>query len=186
MFAAPDAARCMAELAMASFGRIDAVIHNAGIIEACGVAELAEADLTRIFEVNTLSAFRLTQQVLPIMRDQNYGRIVFTTSTAALYGNAGLAAYAMAKAALIGLMHSVADEQAPYGIRRERLLPDRDHPHDRSLRSRRRPARPSPPGAPLRPSLGSQVKRATTLAKSSWPAAASFAAPIHCRTRAST
>ena len=114
--AAPDAARSIAELAMARFGRIDAVIHNAGIIEACDVAELAEADLTRVFEVNALSAFRLTQQVLPIMRDQHYGRLVFTTSTAALYGNAGLAAYAMAKAALVGLMRSVADEEAPYGI----------------------------------------------------------------------
>jgi NAD(P)-dependent dehydrogenase (short-subunit alcohol dehydrogenase family) len=120
---APGATSAIVELALASFGRLDALIHNAGLIEACAVADLKEADLARVYEVNTLSAFRLTQAALPVMRTQHYGRIVFTTSTAGLYGNEGLAAYSMAKAALLGLMWALAKEEAAHGILVNTLCP---------------------------------------------------------------
>ncbi len=120
---APGAADAIVDLALDRFGRIDAVVHNAGIIKSHPVAELSDADLARVYEINALSAFRLTRQVLPTMRRQGSGRLVFTTSTAALYGNAGLAAYSMAKAALLGLMRAVAVEEAGNGIRSNAVCP---------------------------------------------------------------
>jgi NAD(P)-dependent dehydrogenase (short-subunit alcohol dehydrogenase family) len=113
---APGAADAIVAQALTTYGRLDVLVHNAGLIESCPVSELTEADLRRLYEVNTLSAFRLARAVLPVMRQQRYGRIVFATSTAGLYGNAGLAAYGMAKAALLGLMHALADEEADHGI----------------------------------------------------------------------
>lgn len=121
--AAPGAAAAIVERALAAFGRLDVLIHNAGVIESRPVAELGEADFQRVFEANTLSALRLTQAALPVMRRQRYGRIVFTTSTAGLYGNAGLAAYGMAKAALLGLMRAVAAEEAEHGILANAICP---------------------------------------------------------------
>lgn len=102
--------------ALDAFGRLDAVVLNAGIIESRSVAESTEADLARVYEVNTLAAFRLTRAVLPILRRQGSGRLVYTTSTAGLYGGESLAAYSMAKGALLGLMRAVAAEEARHGI----------------------------------------------------------------------
>jgi NAD(P)-dependent dehydrogenase (short-subunit alcohol dehydrogenase family) len=121
--ASPEAARAIVELALERFGRIDAVVHNAGVIESRPVAELSEAELARVYAINALSAYRLTREVLPAMRRQRGGRLVFTTSTAALYGNAGLAAYSMAKAAVIGLMRAVAAEEAAHGILANAVCP---------------------------------------------------------------
>jgi NAD(P)-dependent dehydrogenase (short-subunit alcohol dehydrogenase family) len=120
---APEAASALVERALASYGRLDIVIHNAGAIEIRSVAELGDAEFQRVFETNTLSALRLTREALPAMRRQRYGRIVFTTSTAGLYGNAGLAAYAMAKGALLGLMRAVAAEEGAHGILSNAICP---------------------------------------------------------------
>ncbi|MFO0690594.1 MAG: SDR family NAD(P)-dependent oxidoreductase [Myxococcota bacterium] len=113
---APQAAERLVACALDAFGRLDAVVLNAGIIESRTVAESTEADLARLYEVNTLSAFRLTRAALPVMRRQGAGRLVYTTSTAGLYGGEGLAAYAMAKGALLGLMRAVAAEEAAHGV----------------------------------------------------------------------
>src|SRR5262249_32465327 len=119
---AAGAATSLVEAALA-WGRLDVLIHNAGVIESRPVADLDEDDFARVFQTNTLSALRLTRAVLPVMRRQGYGRIVFTTSTAGLYGNAGLAAYAMAKGALLGLLRAVAAEEAAHGIRANAICP---------------------------------------------------------------
>jgi len=113
---AADAAVALIGLALDRYGRLDALVHNAGAIESRPVVDSTEADLARIYDVNTLSAFRLTRAVLPIMRRQGSGRIVYTTSTAGLYGGEGLAAYSMAKGALLGLMRAVAAETRAEGL----------------------------------------------------------------------
>ena len=119
----PAAAAALVERALATWGRLDVLVHNAGVIESGPAAELAEADFERVFATNALSALRLARAALPAMRRQRHGRIVFTTSTAGLYGNAGLAAYAMAKGALLGLMRAVAAEEAAHGIRANAICP---------------------------------------------------------------
>lgn len=119
----PEAAASIVGRALEAYGRLDVVIHNAGVIESRPVAELGEAEFQRVFETHTLSALRLTQEALPAMRRQRYGRLVFTTSTAGLYGNHGLAAYAMAKGALLGLMRAVAAEEGPHGILANAICP---------------------------------------------------------------
>jgi NAD(P)-dependent dehydrogenase (short-subunit alcohol dehydrogenase family) len=120
---APEAAAAIVERALVAWGRLDVLVHNAGLIESRPVAELDDADFERVFATHALSALRLTRAALPAMRRQGYGRIVYTTSTAGLYGNAGLAAYAMAKAALLGLMRAVAAEEAVHGIRAHAICP---------------------------------------------------------------
>ena len=118
-----DAAEAIVGRALDTWGRLDILIHNAGVIESRPVAELDDADFERVFATNALSALRLTRAALPAMRRQRYGRIVYTTSTAGLYGNPGLAAYAMAKAALLGLMRAVVAEEAEHGIRANAICP---------------------------------------------------------------
>ena len=119
----PEASAALVEAALGAWGRLDVLIHNAGVIESRPVADLDEEDFDRVFDTNTRSALRLTRAALPVMRSQRYGRIVFTTSTAGLYGNAGLAAYAMAKGALLGLLRAVAAEEAAHGIRANAVCP---------------------------------------------------------------
>ncbi|MBY0399585.1 SDR family oxidoreductase, partial [Myxococcota bacterium] len=119
----PGAAERLVEAALDGFGRLDAVVLNAGVIESRTVAESSEADLARIYDVNTLAAFRLTRAALPSLRRAGAGRLVYTTSTAGLYGGEGLAAYSMAKGALLGLMRAVAAEEARFGIRANAVCP---------------------------------------------------------------
>ena len=120
---AAEAATALVDCALGAWGRLDALVHNAGQIEIRPVAELGEEEFARVFETHALSALRLTRAALPAMRRQRHGRIVFTTSTAGLWGNAGLAAYAMAKGALLGLMRAVSAEEAPHGIRANAICP---------------------------------------------------------------
>lgn len=118
-----DTASSLVAAALARFGRLDAVVLNAGVIESQPVAELDESDLVRLFEVNTLSTFRLTRAALSPLRRHGVGRLVYTTSTAGLYGGEGLAAYGMAKGALLALMRAVAAEERSHGVLANAVCP---------------------------------------------------------------
>lgn len=120
---APQAAERLVACALDAFGRLDALVLNAGIIESRSVADSTEDDLARLYEVNTLAAFRLTRAALPVLRSRGAGRLVFTTSTAGLYGGEGLSAYSMAKGALLGLMRAVAAEEGARGILANAVCP---------------------------------------------------------------
>lgn len=121
--AEPGSADAIVARALETYGRLDALVLNAGVLESRPVSLLEEAELMRLFAINTLSAFRLTRTALPSLRRSGSGRIVYTTSTAALYGGEGLAAYAMAKGALLGLMRAVAAEEAPFGVGANAICP---------------------------------------------------------------
>ncbi|MEZ4331675.1 MAG: SDR family NAD(P)-dependent oxidoreductase [Myxococcota bacterium] len=119
----PGTARRLVEAALAQWGRLDAVVMNAGRIASRAVAELEESELERLYVVNALSAFRLTRAALPALRRAGAGRLVYTTSTAGLFGGAGLAAYGMAKAALLALMRAVAEEEHGHGVLANAICP---------------------------------------------------------------
>jgi NAD(P)-dependent dehydrogenase (short-subunit alcohol dehydrogenase family) len=119
----PGSAPALVALALSAFGRLDAVVANAGLIESRSVAELEEEDIARLYETNALSAFRLTRAALPALRAHGTGRLVYTTSTAGLYGGPGLAAYGMAKAAVVALMRSVAAEERARGVLANAICP---------------------------------------------------------------
>lgn len=106
----------IAAAALNAFGRIDALINNAGNLRNAAFADLAEEDRNALWAVHLAGPFNVSQPVFRQMAKQGYGRIVLTSSAAGLFGNPDQTAYAAAKAAAIGLMNVIAIEGAPHGI----------------------------------------------------------------------
>jgi NAD(P)-dependent dehydrogenase (short-subunit alcohol dehydrogenase family) len=104
------------EQAKARFGRIDILINNAGINRDAMAHRLTEENWDAVLDVNLKGSFLCAQAVMPVMREQNDGRIVNTASIAAL-GNIGQSNYAASKAGLIGLTRTLALEWSRYNIR---------------------------------------------------------------------
>jgi 3-hydroxyacyl-CoA dehydrogenase/3a,7a,12a-trihydroxy-5b-cholest-24-enoyl-CoA hydratase len=96
--------------AMDAFGRIDVLVNNAGILRDVSFAKMTEQDWNLIDKVHVYGAFKCSHAAWPIMRDQKFGRILFTSSAAGIYGNFGQANYSMAKLGLVGLMQTLAIE----------------------------------------------------------------------------
>ena len=106
------------------FGRIDVVVNNAGI----NPARIGPADMTldywrKLFAVNVEGPLRMSQCVLPTMREQGGGSIVNIATMAAYSGGASICAYGASKAALVNLTKSQAQEWAPWKIRVNVLAP---------------------------------------------------------------
>jgi NAD(P)-dependent dehydrogenase (short-subunit alcohol dehydrogenase family) len=112
-----EGARGAVQAALQGFGRLDALVHNAGF--TLGASDF-EADtlerLERQLSINTRAAFVLAREAWPLMKTEGYGRIVLTASTA-LYGLPGSAPYSTAKASYIGLTRTLAAEGAAHGIK---------------------------------------------------------------------
>ena len=97
----------MIQAAVAAFGRVDIVVNNAGILRDKSIAKMTEEEWTRVLSVHLNGSYYVTRAALPVMRQNTYGRIVFTTSAAGLYGNFGQANYSAAKLGIVGLMNTV-------------------------------------------------------------------------------
>ncbi|MFL5357382.1 SDR family NAD(P)-dependent oxidoreductase [Archangium sp.] len=98
------------QTALDTWKRLDIVINNAGILRDTSFQKMTEQDWELIYRVHLLGAFRVTQAAWPHLRDQNYGRILFTASAAGIYGNFGQANYSMAKLGLVGFANTLAIE----------------------------------------------------------------------------
>ncbi|OJT25846.1 hypothetical protein BO221_08350 [Archangium sp. Cb G35] len=98
------------QTALDTWKRVDIVINNAGILRDTSFQKMTEQDWELIYRVHVLGAFRVTQAVWPHLRDQGYGRILFTASAAGIYGNFGQANYSMAKLGLVGFANTLAIE----------------------------------------------------------------------------
>jgi len=117
------------EAALTSFGRIDVLINNAGLLVNGAVLECSDEDWDQTMEVNLSAAFRLTRAVLPTMLAQGAGSIVNVASDWALMGAKGSVAYCVSKAALAQLTRCVALDYAMAGIRANAVCPtDTDTP----------------------------------------------------------
>jgi 3-hydroxyacyl-CoA dehydrogenase/3a,7a,12a-trihydroxy-5b-cholest-24-enoyl-CoA hydratase len=110
-----DGARIV-ECAMDNFGRVDVLVNNAGILRDASFAKMTEADWDLVYRVHLLGSMRVSQAAWPHMRAAGFGRIVFTTSVAGIYGNFGQANYAAAKLGLVGLGQTLAIEGASKNI----------------------------------------------------------------------
>lgn len=108
---------------MAKWGRIDILVNNAGILRDKSFAKMDIDDFQLVVDVHLMGAVNCTKAVWDIMRAQNYGRIVMTTSSSGLYGNFGQSNYGAAKMALVGLMQTLSIEGAKNDIRVNCLAP---------------------------------------------------------------
>ena len=117
------AVQAMVEEAMREWGRVDILVNNAGILRDKSFAKMELADFRLVMDVHLMGAVHCTKAVWEIMRAQNYGRIVMTTSSSGLYGNFGQANYGAAKMALVGLMQTLSIEGAKHDIRVNCLAP---------------------------------------------------------------
>ena len=111
------------EAAMSATGKIDAIVHNAGIMINGMLEDLTEDDFDSVLQVHLRGAFLLTRAAWKPMREQGYGRIVFTSSAGGLFGRAGSANYAAAKAGVFGLCRGLAFEAADLGVKVNVVLP---------------------------------------------------------------
>ncbi|MHC3127458.1 3-hydroxyacyl-CoA dehydrogenase [Brevundimonas sp. GN22] len=118
-----DQVQAMVDATMQQWGRIDILVNNAGILRDKSFAKMTMDDFRLVVDVHLMGAAICCKAVWEIMRTQNYGRIVMTTSSSGLYGNFGQANYGAAKMALAGLMQTLAIEGEKYGIRVNSLAP---------------------------------------------------------------
>jgi len=109
--------------AMDRWGRIDILVNNAGILRDKTFAKMTLQDFRKVVDVHLMGSANCCHAVWPIMRAQEYGRIVLTSSGSGLYGNFGQSNYGAAKAAMIGLMNVLHLEGARDDIRVNTLAP---------------------------------------------------------------
>jgi NAD(P)-dependent dehydrogenase (short-subunit alcohol dehydrogenase family) len=102
--------RAIIQAAVDHYGGIDILVHNAGTVRRAPVAEMSSEDFDAVVDVHLRGAFHVVRPAFPLMRAAGYGRIVLTSSIGGLYGNHGVANYAVAKAGIIGLSNVVALE----------------------------------------------------------------------------
>ena len=117
------AVEAMVAAAQSAFGRVDILVNNAGILRDKSFAKMTIDDFRAVIDVHLMGAVMCTKAVWDIMRQQNYGRIVMTTSSSGLYGNFGQSNYSAAKMALVGLMQTLSIEGAKNGIHVNCLAP---------------------------------------------------------------
>ncbi|MFZ4287741.1 SDR family NAD(P)-dependent oxidoreductase [Variovorax sp. HJSM1_2] len=119
----PQQVEAMVQQAVAKWGRVDILVNNAGILRDKSFAKMELDDFRLVMEVHLMGAVHCAKAVWNLMRAQNYGRIVMTSSSSGLYGNFGQANYGAAKMALVGLMQTLALEGERNNIRVNCLAP---------------------------------------------------------------
>ena len=112
----PEGGAAIIEHAVDAFGRVDILISNAGILRDRTLLNMDVDDLRAVLSVHLEGAFYVAKPAFRLMKDQQYGRIVLTSSGSGLFGNFGQTNYAAAKAGLVGLMNALKLEGVKYNV----------------------------------------------------------------------
>ncbi|KTC92466.1 acetoacetyl-CoA reductase [Fluoribacter dumoffii] len=110
-----DCEKIMA-LIMERYGRVDVLINNAGITQDCSLRKMTSDQWQQVIDANLTSVFNMTRNVIPVMIDRGYGRIISISSINGRKGQFGQCNYASTKSALFGFSKSLALEVANKGI----------------------------------------------------------------------
>jgi NAD(P)-dependent dehydrogenase (short-subunit alcohol dehydrogenase family) len=102
-----DSVKAMVNQTMEEWGRIDILVNNAGILRDKSFHKVTLDDFNLVMDVHFQGSLNCTHTIFPIMREQEYGRIIFTSSASGVYGNFGQTNYGSAKMAMIGLMNTL-------------------------------------------------------------------------------
>ena len=113
----------MIDEVMSKWGRIDILVNNAGILRDKSFHKISLEEFNAVMDVHFQGSVYTSHAVYPIMREQNFGRIIFTTSSGGLSGNFGQANYGAAKMAMIGLMNCLKIEGQKYNVHSSAVAP---------------------------------------------------------------
>ncbi|HMG40491.1 MAG TPA: SDR family oxidoreductase [Acidimicrobiales bacterium] len=121
--ATPEGGQAIVDAALEAFGRVDIVVNNAGILRDKAFHNVSPDDVDPVLDVHLRGAFWVTSPAWRLMREQGYGRVVFTSSASGILGNFGQASYAAAKMGLVGMTNVLALEGARYDIKVNAVAP---------------------------------------------------------------
>ncbi len=121
--ATEDGGAAVVQTALDTFGSIDIVVCNAGILRDKSFHKMSDQEWDAVVKVHLYGTYHVVKAAWPHLREQNYGRVIVTSSTSGIYGNFGQANYGAAKLGVVGLINTLAIEGAKYSVTANAIVP---------------------------------------------------------------